>query len=837
MRFLYFLAFVVLVLYSTQAFAIKHKIEKGDNLYRISLRYGVSIDQLKEINNLNSNRIRIGDILTIHEPDIENAYKVKKGDTLGGIALRSDVSVKDLKVRNNLTSDKLSIGQILYIPGSKPPSSDTNIAKEESSITEKKVVETDITESTAVNPLYGEYKTKQGDTLGLIAVEFDTRVDELKRINNLSSDKLNIGQAIKVPVNKPEKSITKNEDKHLVENKEFVQVKSEEYIVKTGDTLSEIAEKFKLKISELGNLNNLENDNLRVGQKLVLKSQSSVQSTQETKPQQATELTVNVEENVISQAPKEELHTVPHQYFIRSGDNLYDLSRKFGLSISELKKWNNLNKNHLKIGERLIVSFSLAERGTSLSKKNINAKDDEQENVEESAANFPKKYLVQKGDTLGHVAEKFSLTVKDIKIVNNLENDKLIIGQELTIAKASQEQVDKAEVSRSYNDLEDYVVRNGDSLYVISKKFGIPINDLKKINSRDGDKLKVGEKLKVPSSRKVSNAEFYIVKTGDTLGQIAKKYSKTIQEIKNLNNLNSNVIKPGDKLLLVGTAPVEIRQTHYTVMKGDTLGIIASRHNVSLSDLKRENGLSSDTIKPGMKLTIPGVKGSSKYSSSTFKKYKIKNGDTLSQIAQEHGITLGEIKRINGLTSSRIRAGRTINVPGGISPSGDQPRLVDSNKSIRVKEYSSKSGVKSSGNLRQTLIKVAKRYLGAPYKFGGTSTISGIDCSAYVNKVFSSFDVDLPRTAREIFKVGRSVSRSHLNTGDLVFFTTYAKFPSHVGIYIGNDRFIHASSAQKKVAIDNMSKKYYRKRYIGAKRIALNGAFYDELSKDFDGFN
>ncbi len=78
MRFLYFLAFVVLVLYSTQAFAIKHKIEKGDNLYRISLRYGVSIDQLKEINNLNSNRIRIGDILTIHEPDIKNAYKVKK---------------------------------------------------------------------------------------------------------------------------------------------------------------------------------------------------------------------------------------------------------------------------------------------------------------------------------------------------------------------------------------------------------------------------------------------------------------------------------------------------------------------------------------------------------------------------------------------------------------------------------------------------------------------------------------------------------------------------------------------------------------------------------------
>ena len=141
----------------------------------------------------------------------------------------------------------------------------------------------------------------------------------------------------------------------------------------------------------------------------------------------------------------------------------------------------------------------------------------------------------------------------------------------------------------------------------------------------------------------------------------------------------------------------------------------------------------------------------------------------------------------------------------------------------------SKKKFRNDAELQDELIKVAKKYLGAPYKFGGNSTRTGIDCSAYVKKIFKSFDVNLPRTARGMYKKGDHVSKSKLQKGDLVFFRTYAKFPSHVGIYMGNGKFIHASSAKKKVIITNFQGKYYQKRYIGAKRIKIKNSYAKNL--------
>ena len=106
-----------------------------------------------------------------------------------------------------------------------------------------------------------------------------------------------------------------------------------------------------------------------------------------------------------------------------------------------------------------------------------------------------------------------------------------------------------------------------------------------------------------------------------------------------------------------------------------------------------------------------------------------------------------------------------------------------------------------------------------PYKFGGTGSI-GLDCSAYVQKVYSLAGFTIPRSAREQFQVGDLVDKKELSIGDLVFFRTYASFPSHVGIYLGNNLFIHASSLSKKVTIDSLEAPYYFRRFIGAKRIA-----------------
>jgi cell wall-associated NlpC family hydrolase len=94
-----------------------------------------------------------------------------------------------------------------------------------------------------------------------------------------------------------------------------------------------------------------------------------------------------------------------------------------------------------------------------------------------------------------------------------------------------------------------------------------------------------------------------------------------------------------------------------------------------------------------------------------------------------------------------------------------------------------------------------------------------LDCSGFVQKTFAFLNLDLPRSAREQFREGAKVAKEDLSPGDLVFFRTYAKYPSHVGIYLGDNRFVHASSREKKVTVDSLDTPYYVKRYIGAKRL------------------
>ena len=120
---------------------------------------------------------------------------------------------------------------------------------------------------------------------------------------------------------------------------------------------------------------------------------------------------------------------------------------------------------------------------------------------------------------------------------------------------------------------------------------------------------------------------------------------------------------------------------------------------------------------------------------------------------------------------------------------------------------------------RQLLVKISKGFLGAPYRFGGAS-LKGLDCSAFVKRIYSIFDVNLPRTAREQAQMGQKVSRDKLAVGDLVFFNTRRYHISHVGIYIGNNEFVHAASGKsKKVRVSSLNEPYYNKRFIKAVRI------------------
>jgi cell wall-associated NlpC family hydrolase len=113
------------------------------------------------------------------------------------------------------------------------------------------------------------------------------------------------------------------------------------------------------------------------------------------------------------------------------------------------------------------------------------------------------------------------------------------------------------------------------------------------------------------------------------------------------------------------------------------------------------------------------------------------------------------------------------------------------------------------------VVDLAKKYLGTPYVYAGMSP-TGFDCSGFVKYVYAQEGIDLPRTSKDMFNIGTAVS--DLKPGDLVFFSTYEPGPSHVGIYIGNNQFISATSSYG-VKIDSFSNEYWGPRYIGAKRV------------------
>jgi cell wall-associated NlpC family hydrolase len=121
----------------------------------------------------------------------------------------------------------------------------------------------------------------------------------------------------------------------------------------------------------------------------------------------------------------------------------------------------------------------------------------------------------------------------------------------------------------------------------------------------------------------------------------------------------------------------------------------------------------------------------------------------------------------------------------------------------------------------EILTRVARSFVGAPYKYGGES-VRGLDCSAFVRKMYAIFEVDLPRCAREQYYAGTRVDKNNLATGDLVFFRARpaACYPGHVGIYLGGDMFIHASSLPSRgVKIDHLSGAYFARTYMGAVRV------------------
>jgi len=213
--------------------------------------------------------------------------------------------------------------------------------------------------------------------------------------------------------------------------------------------------------------------------------------------------------------------------------------------------------------------------------------------------------------------------------------------------------------------------------------------------------------------------------------------------------------------------------------------------------------------------------------------YAVKPGESLSSIAKKFHLSASQLQEANELDGEELHPGQHLVIPSRQSGSASLPEgreeLAASiqepeGKKIEGRAEVPKVHVSGDGFLveekdRQLLVRVAKAFLGLKYSRGGTS-INGMDCSAFVQKVFRVFGIDLPRTVREQFQVGFEVAREALQMGDLVFFKRgKTPRPAHVGIYIGNGKFIHTSLRKQQVKIDNLESRYFSVRFVGAKRI------------------
>ncbi len=252
----------------------------------------------------------------------------------------------------------------------------------------------------------------------------------------------------------------------------------------------------------------------------------------------------------------------------------------------------------------------------------------------------------------------------------------------------------------------------------------------------------------------------------------------------------------------------------YTVHSGDCLSSIASKYHTTVSNLKSLNGLKSDTIYPGQKLTVESSSSTSssqvaaktvsdvKSSSSSSSTYTVKSGDTLWDISQKYGVPLSSLEAWNHLTSSSIlHVGQKLTIKGG-------------SQTLASRGSSPIAGLSST--LGYEVAQYAEQFEGVPYAWGGTSPSSGFDCSGFVQYVYAHYGTLLPRTSYSQYGVGTSVDKSDLEPGDIVFFDTNGSGASHDGIYEGNGQFINAAS--KKVEVDDMTSSYWASHYVGARR-------------------
>ena len=273
------------------------------------------------------------------------------------------------------------------------------------------------------NTVNNTYTVQKGDSLWSIAKRFNVGVNELKNANNLSSNLISVGQKLVIP------GVAPSDQTNVT------------YVVQKGDSLWSIANANNTTVDELVNLNDLVNNTIYVGQVLKIPNSGNSGTSND---------------------------IAPMTYVVQKGDTLYSIAQKYSTTPSAIINKNNLSSDYLAVGQVLTIPNDVESTG--------NDEDVTDNNL----------YVVQRGDSLFSIASKYGVNVNDIIMENNLNSDVITIGQVLTIPL------------KSTGMPSLYVVQKGDNLWSIANKYGVSINQIRMVNNLTSDVLNIGQTLIIP---------------------------------------------------------------------------------------------------------------------------------------------------------------------------------------------------------------------------------------------------------------------------------------------------------------------------------------------------
>ena len=492
------------------------------------------------------------------------------------------------------------------------------------------------------------YTVQPGDTLALIAAKNGVNWRDVAKWNQMDANAtLYVGTSIYLYDAKPQT------EKVEVRSTVKAETKPESYTVRANDTLTGIADEFGLSLKQLADYNGLSvTSGVRVGQKLSLK-------------ETAQSLTKSNDEKTSSPTK-----VATQSYTVKRGEYLKLIADRYALSNQELADLTaGLNAgSNLLVGQKINVPLNDVKSLATSSAKASPVKAEPQFKVE--------SYKVQRGDTLYSIASQSKMSLSELADLNNLStNSGLQVGQSIKIPAGS-------------TVPDTYTVQSGDSLTAIASKYNLGMDYIADLNNmsrtaglRAGQKLKLtGEVPTVETPKTVekqttasnNSTDIHVVKSGETLNSIARKYHLQLNYLAELNNLSRTAnVRVGQRLKIEGDvdpAPIKTetvvakpqatsgRATEsYKVKSGESLNLIANRAGMSVSELASLNNLSPRAgLQVGQTIQIPKL----------ISQYTVKRGDTLIGLASRYGMDTSQLAELNDIKpNTQLRIGDVIKVP------------------------------------------------------------------------------------------------------------------------------------------------------------------------------